>query len=181
MFTPPKRAVVGYRINRQSLDTRSAIPLALGKRRPRAYLGLSYRLEADFAESFLMVTSSVLALFADEAMSHPLLHYDYERDKPGYPDAHLQVDADPPAWAGIGPPGRPFGRAHLPVGGRRFRPTLEDVVEFVVTEGVAEGRDGWSKRVEAGRAVFHERQLRAAVRRDPAIARDALRDLPDRP
>ncbi|HEU0132791.1 MAG TPA: hypothetical protein VFQ85_17565 [Mycobacteriales bacterium] len=165
------RAVVQYGAGREPLG----IPLTLGRRKPRVFLGLSYRLAPDHEDRYLMVTSSFVGLFGDAARTTSLLHYDYERGKAdGYPEAHVQVVAEPELWGLVGPRDRPFARAHLPVGGRRYRPTLEDLVEFAVVEGLAEGRDGWAAAVAAGRAAFRERQLRAAIRRDPATARDFL-------
>jgi hypothetical protein len=37
-----------------------------------------------------------------------------------------------------------LGRLHFPVGGKRFRPCLEDVIEMLVVERFVWGRDGWS-------------------------------------
>jgi hypothetical protein len=99
----------------------------------------------------------------------------------GPPDAHLQICATSKAWEQIGVrvdgTERLLGRMHLPVGGRRFRPTLEDMVEFLVTEKLAQPKNGWKEAVTAGREKFRKKQLRAAIRRDPETARDALADL----
>ena len=63
---------------------------------------------------------------------------------------------------------------HLPVGGRRFRPSLEDIIEFLIVEKIAAGRAGWEQRVNATRDSFQERQLRAAIRRNPDVAANQL-------
>ena len=68
-------------------------------------------------------------------------------------------------------------RLHFPAGGRRFRLTLEDVIEFLVAARLASGRQGWADVVAAEREEFYRIQLRAAVRRDPETARDVLRTL----
>lgn len=147
------------------------IPLTIDRRRPRAYLEIRYRLAADPERQYLAVLSSYVSICADADLRHRLLHYDYEREKAdGYPEAHVQVVADPAAWSALGPAGRPFAKSHLPVGGRRFRPTVEDVVEYAVIEGLADARPGWRGAVDGGRAKFHAQQLRAAVRRDPDTA-----------
>lgn len=156
-------------------DGRPGIPLTLGRTPPRAYLLLHYGLGPDPEGEHLAVLSSYVALCADAAGREVLFHYDYERGKrDGYPEAHLHVVAHPALWARIGPPKRPFAKAHLPVGGRRFRPTVEDVVEYAIRERLAEGRPGWPDAVREGRAKFHTTQLRAAVRRDPATAWEVL-------
>jgi hypothetical protein len=110
-----------------------------------------------------------------------LLHYDYERHKSdGYPEAHLQVCADPHGWPELCQASRghdrPFERLHLPVGGRRYRPGLEDLVEFLITEEIAEGRPDAQKVIDESRGRFLEKQLRAAIRRRPDVALDVLRE-----
>jgi hypothetical protein len=39
-----------------------------------------------------------------------------------------------------------LGRLHFPVGGKRFWPCLEDLVEMLIVEGLVSGRDGWQAR-----------------------------------
>lgn len=173
--------LVSFNLSAQDQILGKAIPIAL-RGKPTCFLGLSFRLQPDDEQQYLMVQSSVLALYADQDESVELLHYDYERNKgDGYPEAHLQVEAGSPAWTSfceqVGLVGRPLKRLHLPVGGRRYRPTVEDLIEFLVVEKLALGRPGWKKAVDAGRADFQRRQLRAAVRRDPASARAVLADL----
>jgi len=179
--TPP-RVVVGYGIAKREQDQVMGVPLAIGRRRPRVYLGALYRLSADAEGQHPMVESSFMGLFADSELEHPLFHYDYERNKgDAYPEAHLQVCAGSSVWSEMSKslsahPNREFERLHLPVGGRRFRPSLEDLIEFAVVEGLATGRVGWEKRVAEGREGFHNRQLRAAIRRNPDIAIAALKE-----
>ena len=144
------------------------VPLTLGAKPPRAYLDIWYRLGPDPEREHVAVFSSSIGLFVDPTAPEPLFRFDYERAKAdGYPEAHLHVASDPPAWERMGPAGKPFAKTHLPVGGRRFRPTVEDVVQYAVVEGIADARPGWQRAVDAGRAKFHANQLRAAARRDP--------------
>ncbi len=129
---------------------------------------------------YLTVKSSAYTLSA-VTQDDELLHYDYERDKDDYPDAHLQVRAGSAAWdALLAASGKGTGslhKIHLPVGGRRYRPALEDVLEALITEGIVEPRgSSWQRVIDAGREKFRERQLAAAVRRQPEIAAAALRD-----
>ncbi|WP_215547552.1 hypothetical protein [Amycolatopsis sp. CA-230715] len=176
-----QRTVVGYGITKREQDLRQAIPLTLGKKAPRFFLGLHFRLTPDHVHEHLMVESSVFTVSLTEDPSRPLFHYDYERDKgDGYPEAHLQICASSPDWdqAGIrlDGSGRLLEKLHLPVGGRRFRPAVEDIIEFLVCEQLAEGRPGWRTAVEEGRQRFQEKQLRAAVRKHPDVARAALEE-----
>jgi hypothetical protein len=171
------RAVIGYDISKQDLDLRRCIAVTIGTE-PKIWLGFSMRLEQDFEDKYLMVRQSVMLLSAS-ADPADTLHYDYERDKPDdYPDAHLQICATSDVWRQVAVrtvgSGRLLERMHLPVGGRRFRPTLKDVVEFLITEKLAQPKDGWKQAVHEGRESFRRKQLRAAIRRDPETARDAL-------
>lgn len=178
---PPARTNVGYKISKTNLDV-SGIPITCGRREPNLYLGLSIRLAPDDQEEHLMVTSSVVIVAVDEDVaddSKVLLHYDYERDKPdGYPEAHLQIHATSDAWqVACGIANKELEKMHLPVGGRRFRPTLEDVLEFLVREGLADSHPQCDAILEERRTAFYEKQLRAAVRRNPHAAVEQLRSL----
>ncbi len=177
---PSGYANVGYKITRTVRETAEGIPLTLGDRPPACWLGLAFRLEPDDEGQYLTVNSSFMGIFTDAGLTEALVHYDYERGKQdGYPEAHVQVCAGSDAWtglceqAGLGP--RPLQRLHLPVGGRRFRPTVEDLIHFLVTERLVDARPTWAEQVEAGQERFRRRQLRATVRRDPESALDVLR------
>lgn len=175
------RAVIGYEIAKDQLDLQKCIPITTGSE-PKIWLGFSMRLEQDFEDKYLMVRQSVMLLSTSADPGDTLLHYDYERDKPDdYPDAHLQICATSEHWERIGirldGSERPLERMHLPVGGRRFRPTLEDIIEFLVSEKLVQPKDGWKTAVTEGREQFRKKQLRAAIRRDPETARDALAHL----
>jgi hypothetical protein len=65
---------------------------------------------------------------------------------------------------------------HLPVGGRRFRPTLEDLIEFLITERLVKGNEGWQKPLAASRNQFQVNQMRALIRRFPTEAAAAVRE-----
>lgn len=179
--TDHPRTVVGYRITKRDQDLRCGIPLTIDGKNPKFYLGLTFRLEADEEKQYLMATSSVMLLSLDQNLDSVLFHYDYERDKThGYPEAHLQVCATSQSWEQaanrLDGSSRMLERLHLPVGPRRFRPTVEDLVEFLIVEKLAVGRDGWDLVIKAGRERFRIKQLRAAIRRDPDTAISLLRD-----
>jgi len=124
----------------------------------------------------LQVNSSVIALMTED--ERELLHFDYEREKKNnYPEAHLQVVASSEAWRSASP-GRALERLHLPVGGRRYRFTLEDVAHFLLAEGLVGESEGAKDALAALRAKFESDQLRAAIRRDPKTAREFLATLP---
>lgn len=152
------------------------IRLSVDARKAPCHLTIEYILGADDSGRFLMVKSSYVGLFRDPAAEELLLHYDYERNKGGgYPEAHLQVHATSGSWSGL--TDRTLSRLHLPVGGRRFRPSLEDLIEFMIVEGLVEGRDGWEQLIERGRSEYRRTQLNALTRSNPTDAAETLRDM----
>lgn len=168
--------VVTNKPDKSDLARMTCVPICLSGK-PKLYLGLSIRLRPDYSGQHLMVVSSAMLLAGAVDGSELLLHYDYERDKQdGYPEAHVQVCASSARWEDL-LGGRPFKRLHLPVGGRRFRPTLEDLIEFLIAERLAEFRPGWKQVVDDHRHEFQMIQLRAAIRRHPDVAREALAEL----
>src|SRR6478609_4530690 len=111
---PVVGAVLGRGITKSDLEGQS-IPVNVRRGKPRVYLDMSYRLRADDECRYLAVASSFVGLFADPELEQPLLHYDYERDKKGYPEAHIQIDAGSESWSRVLGEDRPLAKIHLPV------------------------------------------------------------------
>ena len=63
---------------------------------------------------------------------------------------------------------------HVPLGGPRFRPCLEDVVELLIVEFGVDSGDDWRIAIQEGRRAWREKQFRTAVWDDPETARAAL-------
>lgn len=163
--------ILGNRLDK----TMTAERFRLKPRAPKAelWMDVSFQLRLDAEREHLMVHKSFFGVFGSQDDKHGLFHYDYERDKAdGYPDAHLQVEASSGLFTALNDPkcdpGRSLAQLHFPVGGKRFRPCLEDVIEFLIVERVVEARDGYEKLLETGRERFRKNQLMAAMRRDPA-------------
>lgn len=179
VVTHPGRAMVAYRITATDQTIRQGIPLTLGPKDPSGYLGLFIRLGSDKRNRHLMVESSSFGFYLDPQQRALLARYDYERDKgDGYPEAHLQINGSAPVWDEVcrrEESSRPLEHLHFPVGGRRYRPTVEDLIEFLVVEGIAEGRSGWQERVAQGREGFRLKQLGAAIGNETDYAAEELR------
>lgn len=172
------RAVVGYRISpRKPLG--DPIPLTVSQAPAKLHLSVLHTLDLDESDDDLVTSRSTYTL-QGTASAAAIFTYDYVREPPNeYPEAHLHLhgtsdmlqnllaiggrDADKPA------------DLHLPVGGRRFRPCLEDVIEFCILERLVEPRDGWQTAVEYSRSRYYKLQLQAAVRLNPAHAVAVLR------
>lgn len=64
---------------------------------------------------------------------------------------------------------------HLPVGGTRSRPCLEDFLEMVIREFRVDAHPGWEERLREGREQWRTLQTRAVVRDSPDAAAEVLR------
>jgi hypothetical protein len=160
---------VGQRALPTPLRTSGNVPL---------WLTVHMRTSLD-PQGYLVTQASTYALSKGREPVE-LLHYDYERDKRRYPDAHVQIVGDSADWDDVlAASGRPRGglsKLHLTVGGRRYRPSLEDLIEMLIDEGFVDARPGSRELLGASRERFQRRQLRAAIRRDPEAAVLELRD-----
>lgn len=171
--------LVGHGLTKRSLESQR-FRVRRGSGKTWCWLNLSFRLCLDVEQKYLTVASSFIGIYATDDDRSCLCHFDYERNKADYPEAHLQVFGDSEAlaeWGGL-VQSRGLERLHFPVGGRRYRPILEGVIEFLVFEKLAPAREGWDDVIKEGRRGFHRLQLRAAIRRDPETARQVLSELP---
>jgi hypothetical protein len=163
---------VGNRVSKTTL-TPERFPLRPRNRQAKLWMDVSFQLRMDAEGEHLMVQKSFFGVFPSEDAKEGLCHYDYERDKAdGYPDAHLQVYGRCDALTALNCPGdegRALSKLHFPVGGKRFRPCLEDLIEFLVSHRLVEAKDGYEKVLEISREKFRAIQLRAAMRRNPAV------------
>lgn len=145
------------------------------------------------AGEFLTVDSSSISAFAGTSDRQPIFRYEYERGARTVPAAHLHVHAHRDAFtytmakAGMST-ARGERRAnsdqvpslqeiHFPLGGHRFRPSLEDVLEMLIDEFGVDHDESAREKLAQGRARWRLVQTRAAVRDAPATAADTLRDL----
>lgn len=159
----------------------------------------TFRFEALFtmtwntARAFPAVERSAFTLYVVPS-NEPLFHYDYYRDPQGrIPGAHINIHHQrEDLRAAMEKSGQRYrGKAvqkklhkgesvsdselHYPVGGPRFRPAVEDVIQFMVFELGVDVQNDWQPRLESGRVRWRERQLRAAVSDNLHVAADELR------
>lgn len=181
VLDPHGTCIVGRNVTKTSFLP-DLIPVRVNKA-ARCHLRVGYVLVLDPEGVHLTVAKSDVSLYLDREGTKMILHYDYDREPANdYPQAHFQVAGDAPnlralARAGERGDSRELHDFHFPVGGRRFRPTLEDVVEFLIVEQLAEARAGWQDAIEEHRTTWYQRQLLAAVRRDPDLVRSYLAEL----
>lgn len=148
-------------------------------------LNVRYELAIGEGESYLAVERSKFEL---RVVTAPGLRYEFERNYTSAPTAHIHLAgvtgllsvALMANYAGRKQKGKRRGEMaelHLPVGGRRFRPSLEEFLFFIIAECGFQGRPGWESRLLAAREEWLDIQLRAAVHDHAAIAADTLRGL----
>lgn len=135
----------------------------------------------DSCHQYLAVEESTYQLIA-EVDRAPIIRFEYERGATRKPRAHVQVHAHRGALSHLLSRARhatphSMESLHLPVGGDRFRPCLEDVIEFLVVECRFDRQDGWRVAVENGRERWRRTQTRTVVRDAPSEAAAALRAL----
>ncbi len=116
----------------------------------------------------------------------PLLRLEYDSSASVVPSAHWQFHAERGAFVHLltiasrtrevrGP--GDLSKLHLPVGGERFRPGLEDLLELLIRDCGIDAEDGWEAAIKEGRKRWRVRQLRSAVRDQPEEAAEVLRNL----
>jgi len=146
-----------------------------------ATLAAEFRCTWDSAGTFLAVEKSTIKLSArlDRA---PIFRFEYERQAHSKPAGHIQVHGHRGALSHLLSRARhdtphSMEALHLPVGGARFRPCLEDVIQFLVDDCNFDAQSGWRDHVEIGRERWRRLQLRAIVRDVPSEAADVLKRL----
>lgn len=144
---------------------------------------------------FLQVDQShIMVSAASNGM--PIFGYDYVRDAgPLIPSAHINIHGsnDDAVRIMLACASRARGRSrrkeyvktgkfpsfstlHFPVGGDRFRPGLEDVLEMLIKEFAIDVQQEGIKTIQNSRAEYRERQFRAFIHEFPDIAYKELKD-----
>jgi hypothetical protein len=165
---------------------REGVPLLVGAE-PLATLSLSMYLSLDRTGTFLKTVRSDMAVKSTLDRT-PLIRLDYRADMGRAPTSHWQVHAERGAFSHLlarahaVDPARvkkphDLSSLHIPVGGERFRPCLEDLLQFLVQECGVDSKDGWLDVVERGRELWRHRQLRATIRDAQEETADVLRGL----
>lgn len=160
--------------------------------KPVFRLTVRYYCELNQANTYLAVESSAFAIH-HHSTTEPIVRYDYIRAPKGdVPSAHINMHTESAALtkamedagknkraarrrtdAADGSSMRPAD-LHLPLGGPRFRPALEDVLEMLVVEFAVDCAQGWRTSLREGRSLWRDTQLRAAVADNPEAAVEAL-------
>lgn len=144
----------------------------------------------DGSSTFLAIDQADIHLHY-AGITDPLIRFEYVRTSKEPPGAHIQVHAHRDEMAyllRLADAGRPkqglkrrrlprLSEIHLPVGGHRMRPALEDVLLFMQREFAIDTVRGWRPVVEERLRRWREIQLMSAVRDSPEAAAKVLRAL----
>ncbi len=155
------------------------VPLHVGQVRVGG-LALFFRCQWDHQGKYLAVEESQFALNWG-AIKDPLLRLHFRRDPRSKPASHWHVHAERGAFSALlarSDVSNPHSLAdlHLPVGGSRMRPALEDFLQFLIAECGIDGQDGWRARLAKEREVWRRRQVAAIVRDAPDEVLRVLRE-----
>jgi hypothetical protein len=146
---------------------------------PLAWLRVTYSCRPDSTGQYLAVDASKFWVVSKKDRS-PLVRFEYDYDARTTPHSHIHVHAERGTMSHLLTRARhekahDMSALHLPTGGSRFRPDLEDVVQFLVTEFGFDSLDEWSDAVHERRAEWRAIQTRAVVRAMQSEAAAELR------
>ncbi len=138
----------------------------------------NYKLCVDSYGDHLAVEHSSFVLKATLDRT-PIIRWDYDRDARNKPSSHVQMTAHRGALSHLlsrldhATP-HSVESLHMPMGGDRFRPCLEDIIEFLIRDCGFQGGPGWRETLRTGRAKWRRIQTRAVVRDCPQEAAGQL-------
>ena len=143
-----------------------------------AWLRIDYLCRLDTSLEYLAIDRSKVWVVA-EVDSTPLIRFEYQYEADWVPHSHIHVHGERGALSHLlSQTGRkePHNMAalHLPTAGARFRPTLDDVVQFLVTDCRFDALDTWRAAVLRSRANWRRIQTRSVCRTLPEDAATEL-------
>ena len=174
---------VTYTKNRASLspigqtEKSGGVPLmARGQR--LAWMRLDFLCRLDSSSEFLAIDKSKIWVVA-EVDNTPIFRFEYLYDAEWVPHSHIQVHGERGALSHLlsrTKHSKPHSLSslHLPTGGARFRPGLEDVIQFLVEDCRFDKLPSWKKAVARERTEWRRIQTRTVARAWPEEAADQL-------
>lgn len=146
------------------------------------FLSVGFDVTLDESGQYLSVQSSTFGLCVKASSRLQAIRVEYDRSAAGKQPAHLQIDGSSTslgaAYALAGNELKAIHKLHFPLGRRRFRPSLEDFIEFLIQEKlVNDPHPTWREAIKAGRKHWLRSQTKATVRRNPDAATEQLREM----
>ena len=182
----------GSKVQVSPIDEREVmrrIPIRIGGEHHLS-LGVRYFCCWDAQSEFLATDMADIGVFY-RSIPDPLLRFEYVRASNELPGAHMHVHAHRDEMAyllRLAERGLPrqglrknklprLSEMHLPVGGHRMRPALEDVLLLLHREFAIDTVEGWRSVLNESLRTWRLTQLKAAVRDAPDAAARVLRAL----
>lgn len=142
---------------------------------PVARLSVLFRCRLDATSTHLAVEQSAFHLL--DRRGAPLVRLEFDASQ--QPASHWHVHGERTAMGTLlattgRPPPHDLSPLHLPAGGTRMRPCLEDFLEFLVRDIGVDAEPGWKRAVVEGREAWRRRQVKALVHDVPALAAEEL-------
>lgn len=161
-------------------EKRGGIPLSV-KGDVLAWLRFNYFCRLDISNQYLAIDTSKVWIVA-AVDSTPIFRFEFLYEADWVPHSHIQVHGHRGALSHLlskagHPAPHDMAALHLPTGGARFRPNLEDVIQFLITDCSFDHREAWRQAVERERAEWRVIQTRAVVRAMADVAADQLLDM----
>ncbi len=150
-----------------------------------ADLGVTFQMSWDQGGSYLKTQQSAFVVHSILSGA-PLVRLEFDFQGTTPPVAHWHVHAESGAFShmlskahSVDPDrvSKPhdLSALHFPVGGERFRPCLEDLLEFMIAECGIDANVGWQRALAAGRENWRRMQVRAMTRDAQQEVADVLR------
>jgi hypothetical protein len=152
-----------------------------------AEITVSFLCGLDWTSTYLKVEQSKFGVNLTRDR-HPLARLEFDGKNSTAPTAHWHFHGERREFTQLLSAARQSGsrtaRApdrlsalHFPVGGERWRPCLEDFLQFLVEECGADANEGWREAVSDGREIWRRMQMRALVRDLQVESAERLRQL----
>lgn len=173
------------RSDKEGLGNAPALMPLFAKGEPVAYWSLYMFAAASRDGKFLKVEQMRLA-FRPKYEGRPIVRLDFEDQYTRYPVSHWQMHAERGAMSfllaltrGANKKNEPVAleQLHLSNGGRRFRPGVEDFMQFLIEDCGFDAKSGWKQAVQDGREISRRFQIRTIARDFQAEVATVLRDL----
>lgn len=172
--------------NQEPTSEPTQMPLFIGGEHVASWK-LNMSLELDWTGTFLKTSASALAL-TSVFEGTPLARMEYSASAHTAPVAHWQFHAERGAFSHLLARASSTSRyvtdrphslstLHFPVGGERYRPAVEDFIEFLIRECGVDAVPTWEAAVREGREIWRRMQTRTVVRDLQAEAAETLKQL----
>lgn len=146
-----------------------------------AWLRLDFLCRLNSSAEFLAIDKSKTWVVA-EVDKTPIFRFEYLYDAEWVPHSHIQIHAERGALAHLlsrtnHPRPHSLSALHLPTGGARFRPGLEDVIQFLLEDCRFDKLPTWRDAVMRERQEWRRIQTRTVTRAWPEEAVAQLRKM----